>query len=66
MTPVRATTESATVMTTSARRPEEGRDMATIHFHEAMHVTPEQFIAALTDLGPGRSALCSPTVPTTT
>jgi hypothetical protein len=31
--------------------------MATIHFHEAMHVTPEQFIAALTDFGPGRSAL---------
>jgi len=31
--------------------------MATIHFHEAMHVTPEQFVAALTDFGPGRSAL---------
>jgi hypothetical protein len=31
--------------------------MATIHFHEAMHATPEQFIDALTDFGPGRSAL---------
>ena len=31
--------------------------MATIHFHEAMHATPEQFVAALTDFGPGRSEL---------
>jgi len=31
--------------------------MATIHFHEAMHATPEQFVAALTDFGPGRSRL---------
>jgi hypothetical protein len=31
--------------------------MATIHFHEAMHATPEQFVAALTDFGPGRSQL---------
>jgi hypothetical protein len=31
--------------------------MATIHFHEAMHATPEQFVAALTDFGPGRSDL---------
>jgi hypothetical protein len=29
--------------------------MATIHFHEATHVTPEQFVEALTDFGPGRS-----------
>jgi hypothetical protein len=31
--------------------------MATIHFHETAHVTPEQFVAALTDFGPGRSQL---------
>jgi hypothetical protein len=31
--------------------------MATIHFHEAMQATPEQFIDALTNFGPGRSAL---------
>jgi hypothetical protein len=29
--------------------------MATIHFHETTNATPEQFIAALTDFGPGRS-----------
>ena len=31
--------------------------MATIHFHETTHATPEQFVEALTDFGPGRSAL---------
>jgi hypothetical protein len=31
--------------------------MATIHFHEATYATPEQFVAALTDFGPGRSEL---------
>jgi hypothetical protein len=31
--------------------------MATIHFHEATHATPEQFVEALTDFGPGRAAL---------
>jgi hypothetical protein len=31
--------------------------MATIHFHETTHATPEQFVAALTDFGPGRSEL---------
>jgi hypothetical protein len=29
--------------------------MATIHFHETTTATPEQFVAALTDFGPGRS-----------
>ncbi|MBV9578609.1 MAG: hypothetical protein JO057_08480 [Chloroflexi bacterium] len=29
--------------------------MATIHFKETMTATPEQFLAALTDFGPGRS-----------
>jgi len=31
--------------------------MATIHFHETTTSTPEQFIAGLTDFGPGRSEL---------
>jgi hypothetical protein len=31
--------------------------MSTIHLHEKTSVTPEQFIAALTDFGPGRSQL---------
>ena len=31
--------------------------MSTIHIHETTKVTPEQFIAALTDFGPGRSKL---------
>jgi hypothetical protein len=31
--------------------------MSTIHLHEHMTVTPEQFIAGLTDFGPGRKEL---------
>jgi hypothetical protein len=31
--------------------------MATIRLHETMAATPEQFLAALTDFGPGRSEL---------
>jgi hypothetical protein len=31
--------------------------MATVHFHETTRATPEQFIAALTDFGPGRKQL---------
>jgi hypothetical protein len=31
--------------------------MATIHFKETTTSTPEQFIAGLTDFGPGRSKL---------
>ncbi|HET9831107.1 MAG TPA: hypothetical protein VFP91_05345 [Vicinamibacterales bacterium] len=31
--------------------------MATIYFHETTTSTPEQFIAGLTDFGPGRSKL---------
>ena len=31
--------------------------MATIHFHQTTSSTPEQFIAGLTDFGPGRSKL---------
>ena len=29
--------------------------MSTIHMHETTTATPEQFVAALTDFGPGRS-----------
>ena len=31
--------------------------MATIHLHETTTATPEQVVAALTDFGPGRSAI---------
>ena len=31
--------------------------MPTLHFHETTTSTPEQFVAALTDFGPGRSEL---------
>jgi hypothetical protein len=31
--------------------------MATIHVHETTTATPEQFVAGLTDFGPGRSQL---------
>jgi hypothetical protein len=31
--------------------------MPTFHFHETTTATPEQFVAALTDFGPGRSEL---------
>jgi len=31
--------------------------MATLHFHETTTLTPEQFIAGLTDFGPGRAEL---------
>ena len=31
--------------------------MATIHLHETTTATPEEFVAGLTDFGPGRSEL---------
>ena len=31
--------------------------MATLHFHQTTTSTPEQFVSALTDFGPGRSEL---------
>ncbi|GAA1863007.1 hypothetical protein [Asanoa iriomotensis] len=31
--------------------------MATIHLHQTTTVTPQQFVAALTDFGPGRSEI---------
>ena len=37
----------------------EGEDMSTIHLHRTTSLTPEQYIAGLTDFGPGRSKLFS-------
>jgi hypothetical protein len=37
--------------------PTEERDMATIRLHETTTATPEQFVAGLTDFGPGRAKL---------
>ena len=31
--------------------------MATIHLHRTTSLTPEQYVAGLTDFGPGRSKL---------
>ena len=31
--------------------------MPTIHFHQITKLTPQQYVAGLTDFGPGRSAL---------
>ena len=31
--------------------------MSTIHLHQTTTATPEQFVAGLTDFGPGRSKL---------
>jgi hypothetical protein len=31
--------------------------MATVHFHETTTSTPEQFVAAITDFGPGRAKI---------
>jgi hypothetical protein len=31
--------------------------MATLHFHETTTATPEQFVAGITDFGPGRSKI---------
>jgi hypothetical protein len=39
------------------RQPKEKHRMSTLHFHQTTTATPEQFLAAITDFGPGRSAL---------
>src|SRR5246500_1750672 len=36
---------------------QQGAHMSTIHLHRTTNLTPEQFIAGLTDFGPGRSKL---------
>ena len=33
--------------------------MSTIHFNQTTNLTPEQYIAGLTDFGPGRSKVFS-------
>src|SRR3954470_22529640 len=35
----------------------QGARMSTIHLHQTTTATPEQFVAGLTDFGPGRSKL---------
>src|SRR5258708_4391394 len=37
----------------------QGGRMSTIHFHQSTTSTPEQFVAGLTDFGPGRSKVFS-------
>jgi hypothetical protein len=37
--------------------PKEGARMSTIHLHQTTTSTPEQYVAGLTDFGPGRSKL---------
>src|ERR1700761_1678231 len=39
------------------RNAEKERNMATIHFHQVTELTPEQYVAGLTDFGPNRSKL---------
>jgi hypothetical protein len=36
---------------------QEEKLMPTIHFHQTTRLTPEQYVAGLTDFGPGRSKL---------
>jgi hypothetical protein len=38
-------------------RKRKGARMSTIHLHQTTTSTPEQFVGALTDFGPGRSKL---------
>jgi hypothetical protein len=40
-----------------AAKNRKGAHMATIHLHQTTTATPEQFVDALTDFGPGRSEL---------
>jgi hypothetical protein len=35
----------------------KGKTMSTIYFHQTTTLTPEQYVAGLTDFGPGRSKL---------
>jgi hypothetical protein len=48
---------SATLLVAHETPTERTVLMATIHFHETTRATPEQFIAGLTDFGPGRAEL---------
>ena len=40
-----------------AQTPIKESAMATIHLHQTTTATPEQFLAGLTDFGPGRSKI---------
>jgi hypothetical protein len=40
-------------------QPTQGEDMSTVHFNQTTTLTPEQYIAGLTDFGPGRSEVFS-------
>jgi len=42
---------------TESERMEYGAHMSTIHLHQTTTLTPEQYVAGLTDFGPGRSEL---------
>jgi hypothetical protein len=42
---------------TDAYQPKQGERMSTLHFQATTTSTPEQFIAGLTDFGPGRSKI---------
>jgi hypothetical protein len=46
-----------TGMKAAGMRTEKESHMSTIHFHETTTATPEQFVAALVNFGPGRSKL---------
>src|SRR5271167_4991088 len=41
----------------SSSPPNKGARMSTIHLHQTTTLTPEQYVAGLTDFGPGRSKL---------
>jgi hypothetical protein len=44
-------------MSNPLSREQQGARMSTIHFSEQTSSTPEEFVAALTDFGPGRSQI---------
>jgi hypothetical protein len=41
----------------STRFKQREKNMSTVHFHQTTTATPEQYVAGLTDFGPGRSQL---------
>src|SRR5712692_4439043 len=50
-------TMSSPVTHLDVTMPKKGSRMSTIHLHQTTTSTPEQYVAALTDFGPGRSNL---------
>src|SRR5262249_4217532 len=55
--PMFGITQRRSVSKTDLSRMEQGTHMSTIHFKLTTAATPEQFIAGLTDFGPGRKKL---------